>query len=507
MRFSKLKENTIVLMIIIIVAKVVGMFRDIVLANYFGTSSISDAYLIASAIPTLMFSLIGQGLSTAYLPMLNKVRQEKGEDAANTYSNNLSSIAVCLCAIIVLLLELFPKAFIKIFAVGFDSQTVDITLSFIRIAAFTLFFMAIINIWSGYLQSKNNFIIPAAISFPRNIVIIGSIVVAGLYNYKYLGYGLFLAYFLELLFLLPFVLKNRYFPKIYISLKDNYIKQTVLLIIPIIINVSVSQINKIVDRSLASTIVEGGISALNYASVINIGVQEVLVSGIITILFAKCSAWVAEGKHEIVKQRLSLTLDTLVYLLVPASFGIIALSDPIVRLFLSRGQFDANSVKMTSLSLICYTAGLVFLSIRDTIVRVFFAYKDTKTTTITSVLAITVNIILNFILSRFWGIYGLAIATSFSALFQSVLLYILLYRRIGDYGKNTFISGGIKSIISSILMFLIVKTLSSHAFIHLGQFISLILLITIGALSYYLLSIVLRHNIALNWFSKIRSKI
>ena len=69
---NRVKSNTFVLMIIIVICKLLGMLRDIVLANCYGTSSVSDAYLIATAIPVYLFHFIGHSLSTAYLPIFNK---------------------------------------------------------------------------------------------------------------------------------------------------------------------------------------------------------------------------------------------------------------------------------------------------------------------------------------------------------------------------------------------------------------------------------------------------
>jgi putative peptidoglycan lipid II flippase len=130
---------------------------------------------------------------------------------------------------------------------------------------------------------------------------------------------------------------------------------------PIMLGVSVSQVNNIIDKSIASTVVEGGISALSYASIINNAVQEVLVTGIITILFANCATLVAKGEHELVKIKLSSTLQTFLTVLIPASCGVIILARPLVVCILGRGNFNENSVKMTVGALCCYTIGLSFL--------------------------------------------------------------------------------------------------------------------------------------------------
>ena len=503
---QKLKQSTLVLMAVIVVAKLIGMSRDVVLANFFGTSNVSDAYLIAISVPTLLFYFIGHALSTAYLPIYNKVKHEKGEKEAKTYSSNLICIALLLCTVLVLVLLIFPEGVIKLFAAGFDEKTVALTAQFVRYSAASLYFMTVVNVWGGFLQANSN-ILPAMVSVPRNIVLIVSIAIAALYDVRYLGIGILAAYIAEFLLLLPFVLKNGFKLRPVLQFRSPEIKETLYLVLPIVIGVGVSQINKIVDKSIASTIVSGGISALNYASVINNAVQEVLVTGIITILFAKCAAWVAAGKHDVVKAKLSETIGTMLFLLVPASLGIIACAEPLVTCFLCRGEFDGNSVKMTTAALCCYTAGLSFLAVRDTLVKVFYAYKDTKVTTATSIGAILVNVVLNLILSKFWGINGLAIATSIAAALQCLVLYIILRRKIGDFGlKPTLITLG-KILIAGGVMYVLVSVLYK---VLVGQGISalagLVLCVFAGAAVYGLCSIFLRISVPLAWLRKMTKK-
>lgn len=504
---QKLKQSTLVLMAVIVVAKLIGMSRDVVLANFFGTSNVSDAYLIAISVPTLLFYFIGHALSTAYLPIYNKVKHEKGEKEAKTYSSNLICIALLLCTVLVLVLLIFPEGVIKLFAAGFDEKTVALTAQFVRYSAASLYFMTVVNVWGGFLQANSNFILPAMVSVPRNIVLIVSIAVAALYDVRYLGIGILAAYIAEFLLLLPFVLKNGFKLRPVLQFRSPEIKETLYLVLPIVIGVGVSQINKIVDKSIASTIVSGGISALNYASVINNAVQEVLVTGIITILFAKCAAWVAAGKHDVVKAKLSETIGTMLFLLVPASLGIIACAEPLVTCFLCRGEFNLNSVKMTTTALCCYTAGLSFLAVRDTLVKVFYAYKDTKVTTITSIGAILVNVGLNLVLSKFWGINGLAIATSIAAALQCLVLYIVLHRKIGDFGLKTTLITLCKVLIAGAVMYVAVSMLYKVLIQQgLSELVGLFICVFAGVVIYGLCSILLKVTIPLALFGKIKGR-
>lgn len=490
---KKLQKSTVTLMLVIVVAKLIGMFRDVVLANYFGTSNVSDAYLIAVSVPTLIFYFIGHSLSTAYIPMYNKVKAEKDEKSAQKFSNNLLNLSLLASTLIVVFLVFCPMVAVKLFATGFDDETAGIAANLIKMSSPSIYFMTIVSVFTGYLQANKNFLAPAAISVPRNIAIVASIVVAALYGINYLGIGLLVAYVFEFAFLLPFVLKKHYRYRPDIDFKDENLRHTAYIVLPILLGMCVGQINKIIDKSIASTVVEGGISALSYASIINNAVQEVLVTGIITVLFASCAELVAQEKYKEVKAKLSSTLNTLSFLLIPASVGVVILARPIVKVILCRGSFDETSIAMTSGALCCYTVGLSFLAIRDTLTKVFYAYKDTKTTTITSTAAIVLKIAISFFCAEKWGINGLALATSISAIFNSIVLYVLLRKKIGDFGLKSFASVGIKSLISAGIMAL--------AIIFGGEFMSdfvtnemlhLMISVVVGAAIYFLTGLILR---------------
>ena len=492
MNLKKLRQSSVAVMSVIIISKIVGMMREIILASCFGTSNISDAYLIASSVPTLLFYFIGHSLATAYIPMYNEVRAKKGNDTAQRFSNNILNISLVISTAIVLFLLLFPNAVVKIFAAGFDAPTAEIAARLIRISAPSIYLMTIVQICGGYLHANGSFLVPAAISLPRNAAIVVSVVLAITLGTDVLGWGLLASYILEFIFLLPFVWRKGYKYRPTIDFKDEDLKPTLNMIVPILIGMCVGQINKIVDKSMASMSIVGGVSALSYASIINTTVQEILVTSIITIMFSKCSELVAKEEHDKVKSRLSNTLNTITFLLIPASVGVILLAKPIVSAVLLRGSFDAYSLKITSGALTCYTIGLTFLAMRDTLVKVFYAYKDTKTTTVTSIIAIVINIILNLVLSKIMGINGLALATSISAIFSFISLYVLLRRKIGDFGFGKLIVTVIKTLVSCGVMAVVILLLRHYVTGNLSALVELIVCVLSGAAVYFVVSLILR---------------
>lgn len=504
--WKSLKESTIMLMIVITISKITGIVREVVLANYYGTSDVSDAYLTASYVITHLFFFIGNALATSYIPIFSKVKEQNGEKRALYYSNNIMNISLFISCLVIFILAVFPEFIVRIFAYGFNRETVELTSRLIRISTPSLLFMVVISVLSGFLQSKNNYLAPAAVSLPRNLVLIVSIYLSIFWGIDILAVGFLLAYFIEVLFLIPFTLSKKYRYSFVFDLKEENLSQTMSMVIPVLIGTFVSRINGIIDKSIASSTIEGGVSALSYANVINTGINEILVTGIITILFVNCSEYVAKGEHDKLKKQVELTIENISFLLIPATVGVVVLAKPIVTFFLCRGSFNEQSVILTTGPLIGYILGLVFSAYNGVFVKVLYSYKDTKKSTIISTISIGINLILNFILSRYLGLTGLALSTSIATVISSFAYLIHLKKKIGFYISKNTVSVILKSLITSIVMGIITYYLFKVLSIYLGGLFAVVISIVVGFISYIGLSFIVKNKPLVGFIKKIYQK-
>lgn len=479
------------LTIISILAKIVGILRDIVLADCYGAGDISDAYLIAISVPTLLFYFVGNALSASFIPMYTKVRTEKGEIEANKYSDRMMTFSILISTVIVVLILLFPEFIIKLFASGFDEAQVELAKSIIIISAATIYFMTAINIISSRLQIIGKYTIVALVSFPRNLCMIVSVILSTYYGLWWLGVGIVLAYLGELILLLPSLFKSKISFRLRFDFKDTYMSQTARMIFPIFISVSVSQVNKIIDRTIASNLT-GGVSSLYYASMINTALQEILVASVVVIIFTNVSNLVANQKFEEVDEMLQKTLKTLRFILLPAMVGLIILAEPIVMVLFARGSFDVQAIKLTTASLRGYSVGICFLAAREVLIKVYYAYKRTKVTLIVSVIGILINIILNILLSSIWGVFGLAVATSISAICQYLILMIYYRKKIWKFNIMAYLKPFFKPVIGSIIMGTLVFLLDYFLLRGISSYIRLILNVLFGIGVYFIVEWILK---------------
>jgi putative peptidoglycan lipid II flippase len=482
-----MKKTALILMILTIFSKIFGFARDITLAYFYGTSNISDAYLISTTIPLVIFSFIGIGINTGYIPMYSKIQNIKGAKEANRFTNNLVNFLIIICTIIFILGFLLTNQIVKVFASGFQGDTLALTVKFTRISLFGIYFMGLIYIFNGFLQLKENYIIPALVGFPLNIFIIASIFLSSKTNVVVLSIGSVIAAASQLILVLPFAYKKGYRYKFILDIKDEHIKNMVYIALPVIIGVSVNQINTLVDRTIASQISVGGISALNYANRLNGFVQGIFVLSIATVMYPMISKMAAENNMTGFKKSVSEAISSINLLVLPTTIGAMIFAEPIVRLLFGRGAFDANAISMTSYALFFYSIGMIGFGLREILSRTFYSLQDTKTPMINAAIAMTINIILNIILSKFLGIGGLALATSISAIFCTVLLFTSLRKKIGSFGMKSITISFIKILCASLVMGVIAKVSYNTLFNSIGANLSLILSIGIGAITYFII--------------------
>lgn len=482
-----MKKTALLLIIITLASKVFGFIRELTLSYYYGTSNISDAYLIALTIPTVIFTFIGTAFSTGYIPMYSKVQKEKGESSADLFTNNLINILFVVFTIFIIAGFVFSPQIVRLFASGFEGDTLNLAIKFTQISIFGMYFTGLVQFFSGYLQIKGNYSTPALIGFPLNLIIVISIVMSSNIDLMLLPYGILIATASQFLLLVPSIIKNGYRHKFIIKPNDKYINKLLILSLPIILGAVVNDINVLVDRTLASQIAVGGISALNYANKLNTMVQSIFVLSISTAIYPTLSKMAADNRITEFKKSMAEAINAVSLLVVPATVGMMVLAQPIISLLFGRGAFDQSAIDMTSKALFFYSLGMIGFGIRQILIRGFYSLQDTKTPVINSSIGMILNIILNILLSKFMGISGLALATSISAIFTSFLLIISFRKKTGPLGMKKLLISFIKIICASIIMgvssYLIFNTFANQ----FGQTGALAIAIIIGALIYFIM--------------------
>lgn len=486
-----------IIMIGTVLSKVLGFLRDIILAASYGTSSISDAYITALIIPTIIFGSIGIALGTAFIPIYGDIRREQGRSMALHFTNVTMNNIIVVCGIISLIGIIFAEEIVGFFAIGFQGETLRLSVEMTKIMFPGIIFVCLNYVFMSYLQLKDNFKIPALMGIPFNGVIIIGIILSADGNVLLLAYGTILAFVVQFVFQLfySFRIDFRYQPKF--GLSDQNFKKLGLQLFPVFLGVSVLQLNTLVDRVFASVLPEGSIAALNYATRLEEFVFGVFTMSIAAAIFPHFSRTASQGDLKKLKEHLNTAINVMIIITIPITVIIMVLSEPIVAVLFERGSFDLVATKMTAGALFFYSAGIIGFGIRDVLIRTFYALLDSKTPMINSIIIIVINVILNFFFVTNMDHRGLALATSIAIVVGTLILMYQLELKLKYINKKQLFLLIGKIGLASGIMGLITKwafnqlsSLLEQGFIY--EFISIAVAILVGAFVYLVLVILLR---------------
>lgn len=509
---SKLAKAAIGIMGLTVFSKVLGFGRELVLASAYGANAFTDAYLISFNIPNTLFAIIGTAIATTFIPIYYEVDRDLGREKSLVFTNNVFNIVLLISFILAILGTIFTPQLVKIFAMGFEGEVLQNAISQTKIFIWGILFIGISNLSMSYLEAHNIFTMKGLIGIPLNLIVITSIILSLKFGPNVFIYGSLLGIASQAIIQIPFIIKNGYRFKPYIDLKDKYIKKIIVLTGPVIIGVGISQINELIDRTLASTLAEGSITALNYANKLNSFILALFIASITTVIYPRLSKMSNQNdKSEFVKI-INKSINIVILIIIPIIAGAIVFAVPIVQILFQRGMFDSYATRATASALVFYSIGMIGFGVRDVLLRGYYSLQDTKTPMVNSTIGIIVNIILNIILVRVLAHKGLALATSISAIVTAYLLHYNLKRKMPEYKNNNIPITIIKSLISAIIMSVISYLLYKGIILSIGatiinQVIGLALAVLGGIVAYSLCLLCLKTDEIYYTIDIIKSKI
>ncbi len=403
-----------------------GLLREILIANYYGTSELTDAYIIANNIPSVLFAALGSAIAATFVPMYTKVCSECGESRANQFTVHIIEALLVICSIFVLFGEVFTKQVVLLFASGFKGSLLSLTVCFSRILFPSLFFMSLFDLAGSYMQQHEEFKTIAIVPAIGNGTIIIALLVSDIFSNIYIFvWGTLLGLALQVIFYIPWLLKHGMFGHNENNIqgghfyKDQYLRELMPMLVPVFIGAGATEINSMVDKSLASTLGAGYISALNYSyKIINLFVG-IIVASITVVAFPKIAK--DAGTVNFSKTNNNV-INGMAIIIIPVSILLIMLRENIISILFLRGNFNSASLVITSSSLAFYAVGLPFIGIRDVLLKVCYSVQNTKISMANGIITTTLNILLDFILIHKFKQDGLAFATSLSIIASTMVL-------------------------------------------------------------------------------------
>ena len=454
-------RSSLVVMVINMLSRILGLVREIVIATYFGTTGYTDAYFAASRISNFFTTLLGEGsLGTAFIPLYNEIREEKGEMTAKDFVYNVTNLLISASFTISIIMILCSN-FILEHILGFkDVERLSTASNLLKIMSFYLLFISISGLISSVLNNYNKFYISTLVGVVFNItIIIGTMLTKNTLGIYGLGISFLLSGLFQVLIQLPSFIKILGGYKFIFNYKDPNVRNFLFLMIPTLIGIFGYQINELVDTRFAGSLKIGTISAINYASrlyLLPIGVFAISLS---VVIFPSLSKSVVKGDKALFKHTLERGLNLLAMLIIPSSVGLIMYANEIISLLFKHGKFNDESVIITGEILRFYALGLIFFSTIHLLTRSHYAFKDRKLPVISSFIGIGTNIVLDFLLYKKFTHQGLTFATSFAAMVNYLILFVSLKKRYIDIDVMKYLKFILFSLIDSIICIVIIENI------------------------------------------------
>jgi len=488
------------LTVMMTLSRLLGFVRDISVSSSFGISWQADAYTAAFTIPDLIyFALVGGGLSSAFIPVFSSyLAQDKHEDGAVMASTILNLVGLAALGLVAIGLVFTPQLVSVMFHFT-EERTIALTIFLTRIMFAQCFFMCLAGILQGILQCYKEFTIPALGAVVYNIIII----IVGMLLHDYIGItgftlGVVIGAAVNLAMQISAMKHYPFSYRLVLKLHHPGVRKFFMLLLPVALGLSMNEINLLVIRSLASSLGDGVVYALQQAQRIMMLPVGIFASAIGLSFFPTMTGHVARGEIDAYKQNLTMGLRMILFITLPASVGLAVLSRPMVRAMYQQMATTADQVNLVSVILVFYCLGVVGYSAQQILNRGFYAIQDTKSPVQINVFVLLVNIILSAILVKVLQYRGLALAYSLSGLLSMAVLGIALRRKIGRFGGQALFRSALQSMIASIIMGVIVLGLAFgmeqvlNVNNKLMQVVQVFVCVGAGALTYGFLAVVMR---------------
>lgn len=440
-----------------LMAKVCGMVRDMLIAAYFSTGYVGDAYMTATKLPTMLFDLVIGGVITAsFIPVFTTVKGREGNEKAFGYANKFVGMVMSITILIAILGITFSDNLISLLAPEFNAQTAGLASELSKIMFPMIIFTGLAFSFVGILQSHGEFNIPAMMSLVSNLAVIAYFPLFGKkFGVHGLSVAMLVAWSLQVIIQIPALKKTGYKFRPSLKLFDNDIKATLFLAGPLLISTWVQPLYSIVNTRIASGIA-GGVTTLEYANrlyTVMVGVFSFVVTNLV---FPKLSKSNSENNKEEATKLLVSSIKAIVIAILPIMTGFILLSRPITGVIYEHGNFTSADAHNTAMALSCYSVGMFGFSINEIMSKAFFSQKNSKTPMYNAIISMAVNIILAYSLSGQLGINGLALATAGGSITNAILNYICMRRKSGKLFEKSDIVSILKTVISTVIMGIVV---------------------------------------------------
>ncbi len=448
--------------LVTIASKFMGFARDMVVANFYGATMVSDAYFYALQIPSLAIIIlggVGGPFHSATVAVFSKIIPDfnsKPDKVVNRLYNTFLTITFLFFAALAILGFFFADKIMGLIISAGSPELVNLAATHFKIMSPIILIGGIIGIYYGLLVCYQEYILPNLSPMILSTVVI--IILFCVHNDKtgiILAGATTLGAICQLIVQFPKLRKIGYRIRPNFDIKNNKNLNSLFeLLFPAILSSTIGQISIYIDMFFASTLKEGAWTSVVFANRIFQFPVGILVTAFLVPLFPIFSRLAGENKLDDIKTYFNKGVGVLFFAAIPMVILILTLAKDGISLVFERGAFNANAVIMVTEALCFLSFSILPYVFRDSITRVYYAFNDSKTPFIIAISSIALKAVLNYLLiiKMNMGIAGITLSTSIITLVNATLLGLFIHKRIKLDYKSLFWNFG-KMVMAGLITF------------------------------------------------------
>jgi putative peptidoglycan lipid II flippase len=440
---SRLLRSGAVISAMTMVSRVLGLLRDMVVARYFPVDGATDAFYVAFRIPNLLRRLFAEGaFSLAFVPVLSEYKEKQDRETLKDLIDHVAGYLALILLVITVIGIVAAPVVMWVFAPGFAAKPEarpDLAVEMLRITFPYILFISLTAFVSGILNTFHKFAIPALTPAFLNVIMIAAAIWGSPYFDEpvlALAWGVFFAGIAQLGFQLPTLSRLGLLPRFRIRRAHEGVSRIMKLMLPTLFGSSVAQLNLLINTMLASFLAVGSISWLYYSDRFVELPLAIVGVALGTVILPKLSSDHAKADAKQFQHTMDWALRLGILVSLPATLGLMLLSEPILATVMMHGAYVWKDVQMSSLSLMTYSSGLSGFILVKVLAPGFYSRQDTKTPVKIGVIAIVSNMLLNVLIVLPWHLSGtpgahagLALATALASYVNAGLLFYHLHKQ------------------------------------------------------------------------------
>ncbi|WP_428771232.1 murein biosynthesis integral membrane protein MurJ [Vibrio sp.] len=462
---KRLLKSGLIVSAMTLISRVLGLVRDIVVANLMGAGASADVFFFANKIPNFLRRLFAEGaFSQAFVPVLTEYHASGDMDKTRQLIARAAGTLGVIVTVVTLLGVLGSGVVTALFGAGWfidwlndgpSAAKFELASLLLKITFPYLWFITFVALSGAILNTLGKFAVSSFTPVFLNVMIILSawFISPQLAQPEIgLAIGVFLGGLVQFMFQLPFLIKAGVLVRPKWGWRDPGVVKIRTLMIPALFGVSVSQINLLFDTFIASFLATGSISWLYYSDRLLEFPLGLFGIAIATVILPALSRKHVDAQSEGFAHTMDWGVRMVVLLGLPAMLGLMVLAKPMLMVLFMRGEFSPQDVSQASMSLIAYASGLLNFMLIKVLAPGYYSRQDTRTPVKYGIIAMISNMVFNAIFAWFYGYVGLAIATALSAFINMALLYRGLHKAAVYRVTSTTVWFVIKVLLAALAM-------------------------------------------------------